>query len=151
MEIDLKNIFRNKVRSFLELSRSTTEQEAFNRMMEGYPERQRQWFGELIGDGTLAEGFRRGIDRYREIGFEMEVVDISNDGMDAVLEIQRSCPVFETAREFGLPPRKVCFVLCDMDVASTNKAFPDWTVKTIARKVDGDCVCIFKHERKAAP
>jgi hypothetical protein len=80
---------------------------------------------------------------------EMQVVDISNNNMDAVLEIQRVCPAlnFKLHSEFGF--EKPCRVICEMDVAATNKAFADMNLKgsILCSQVDGNCVCMFKYER----
>jgi len=77
----------------------------------------------------------------------MQVVDISNNGKDAVLEIQRTCPclVHNLHSEFGFA--KPCHVICEMDVAATEAAFPGIKGSILARQANGDCVCMFKYER----
>ena len=77
----------------------------------------------------------------------MEVVDISNNDMDGVLEVQKACPVLSLSKEYGFD--KPCHIICEMDVEATKTAFSDSGMKggILARQADGDCVCIFKYER----
>jgi hypothetical protein len=102
--------------------------------------------GQFIDNDTLANGFTKAIPFYKQIGMDMAVVDISNDGMDAVLEVQRVCPVMEVAKEYGFD--KPCKVICEMDVEATKKGFGNMSGGIIASKADGDCVCLFKYERE---
>jgi len=52
----------------------------------------------------------------------------------------------EMSKEYGF--EKPCHIICEMDVAATNEAFDDITGNILSRMADGDCVCIFKYERK---
>ena len=101
--------------------------------------------GALIDNTTLAAGFSKAIPLYRNIGMEMEVVDISSDGKDAVIEIQKVCPVLDMAKEFGF--EKPCRVICEMDVAATKEAFEGMKGDILCTKAMGAAVCIFKYER----
>lgn len=78
----------------------------------------------------------------------MEVVDISNKGMDAALEIQNVCPVNDMHKEFGF--ESPCFLICAPDGPAIGEAFPELKVKTLCRQADGDCICMFKFERVKA-
>ncbi len=142
---EMEKIFREKIEQFLELKKEMTDEAAYEKMLEGYPERQKKYFSEFIGDGTLAQGFTKAIAFYKQIGMEMEVVDVSNNGMDAVIEIQKVCPHTQLSQEYGVDP---CRLLCDMDLEATRRAFPEWKADYIARQTEGDCICAYKYERK---
>ncbi len=114
--------------------------------MKGYPERQKQNMGRFIDNDTLANGFTKAIPFYKQIGMDMDVHDISNNGMDAVIEVQKVCPVFDLAKEYGFD--KPCKVICEMDVAATQIGFGNMKGSIITSKAEGDCVCIFKYERE---
>ena len=140
------DMFRKKLETYAKLTKEIGEQKAWDKLFEGYPERQKKNMGALIDNTTLAAGFSKGIPLYKKIGMEMEVVDISCEGMDAVLEIQKTCPVLSMAKEYGLD--SPCHVICEMDVEATQKAFPGMKGEILSRKAAGSCVCIFKYERK---
>ena len=78
-------IFRQKFEQFKKLKEEMGEEKAWEKMFEGYPERQKKNMGQFIENNTLAEGFREAIPQYKQVGMEMEIVDISNKEMDAVL------------------------------------------------------------------
>ncbi|OGL38727.1 MAG: transcriptional regulator [Candidatus Schekmanbacteria bacterium GWA2_38_11] len=140
------DIFRKKFEMFAKLKAEIGEQKAWEKMFEGYPERQRKNMGALIDNATLAAGFSKGIPLYKQIGMDMEVIDISHEGMDAVLEIQRACPALSMCKEYGI--ESPCHVICEMDVEASKKAFPGMKGEILSRKAEGSCVCIFKYERK---
>ncbi len=121
---------------------------ALEMLREGLPERQKQLMGPLIAGVSLAEGFRRSIPIFEQLGMDMEVVDLSNQGQDAVLEIQRVCPYRELAAEFGLPTP--CRITCDLGVAAIQQAFPELKGKILSKLASGDCACLFKYERAAS-
>ena len=77
----------------------------------------------------------------------MAVLDISTEAIDAVLEIQRSCPALNhnLHAEFGF--ERPCELICEMDVAATEKAFPNIRGNVLARMADGHSVCLFKYQR----
>ena len=144
--MDVKEKFRQKFETYRKIMDEDGEQKAWDTLFEGYPERQKQNMGQFIDNDTLANGFTKAIPFYKQIGMDMAVIDISNDGMDAVLEVQRVCPVMEVAKEYGFD--KPCKVICEMDVEATKKGFGNMSGGIIASKADGDCVCLFKYERE---
>jgi hypothetical protein len=76
---------------------------------------------------------------------EMEVVDISNRGIDAALEIQKVCPYLEVGKEYGFDTP--CHVICEMDMEASHRAFPEMKGEILCRQALGSPVCIFKYER----
>ena len=141
-------LFRQKFEQFKQLSAQGGEEFAWETMLEGYPERQKRQMGHYIGNASLAEGFRKAIPAFRQIGMEMDVVDISTPTIDGALEIQRSCPVLTLYREYGIA--KPCHVICEMDVEATRRAFPGLRGEILCTQADGACVCIFKYERSSS-
>ena len=123
------------------------EQKALKKIFEGYSEKLRKRMGQYIDNTTLAEGLRNAISEFEKGGWKMEVVDISNNGMDAALEIQKVCPAMDISREFGY--EKPCFLVCDPDGPAIKEAFPDIKAEKLCQQADGDCICMFKFERKA--
>src|SRR5215207_6498468 len=142
-----EEMFRKKFETFRELVATVGEEQAFEKMLEGYPERQKKQLGALIDDTSLADGFTKAIPIFEKMGMEMGVYDISNLGVDAVIEVQRSCPVLAVCKEYGLA--KPCRVICEMDVEASRRAFPGMDVEILSRQADGACVCVFKYERRA--
>lgn len=145
----LIDVFRKKFETFRQVMDESGEQKAWEALFRGYPERQRANMGKMIEGCSLAEGFRKGIPLYKQMGMEMEVIDLSTDKVDAVLEIQRTCPALEKGlhKEYGF--EKPCHVICEMDIAATQAAFPGMKGKILCRMADGDAVCLFKYERPA--
>jgi len=140
-------MFRKKFETFRKITNESGEKKAWEMLFAGYPERQREHMGAFIKDCSLYEGFSKAIPIYRQIGMDMQVVNISNKGTDAVLEVQRICPVMDLCKEYGF--EKPCHIICEMDVEATKAAFADqgMTGGIVATQVDGNCVCIFKYER----
>ncbi|MBN1929722.1 MAG: L-2-amino-thiazoline-4-carboxylic acid hydrolase [Chlorobiaceae bacterium] len=138
---------RKKFSRYRELSSQLGEAAAREAMLEGFPELQKERMGPLLDRPTLAEAFREAIPLFRSIGMEMAVVDISNRGIDAVLEIQRICPWLEVCREYGFDTP--CHVICELDMEATRRAFPEMQGEILARQAHGSPVCIFKYERPA--
>ncbi len=140
-------MFKKKFETYRQIMDESGDQKAWDTLFEGYPQRQRQNMGRFIDGKTLAEGFTAAIPAYKQLGMEMDVYDISNAGMDAVIEVQKTCPVMEMSKEFGFD--KPCRVICEMDVAATEAGFEDQGMKgsIVCSKAAGDCVCIFKYER----
>ena len=138
-------LFKKKFETYKKIMDESGDQEAWNTLFEGYPERQKKNMGRLIDDTSLAEGFTKGIPLYKQMGMEMEVFDISNNNMDAVIEVQKTCPALALCKEYGF--EKPCRVICEMDVAATEAAFEGMKGGILARQADGECVCIFKYER----
>jgi len=144
--MDAMEKFRKKFETYRKIMDEEGEQKAWDTLFEGYPERQKKNMGQFIDNDTLANGFAKAIPFYKQIGMDMAVIDISNDGMDAVIEVQRVCPVMALAKEYGFD--KPCKVICEMDVEATKKGFGNMSGGIIASKADGDCVCLFKYERE---
>lgn len=141
-------MFRNRFKKYRTLADQIGEDAAFEKMMEGYPEQQKAFMGAFIDGTTMAKGFSDAKPVFRLMGFDMEVIDISQDGKDAVLEIQRVCPVLSISKEYGLDIP--CRVLCEMEQEAVRRAFPETKAAILSRKAHGDCVCTFKYERPAA-
>jgi len=140
---------RKKFARYRELSQKLGESAAWETMLEGFPEVQKQRMGPLLARPTLAEAFREAIPQFESIGMEMDVVDISNKGVDAVLEIQRICPWLEVSKEYGFDTP--CHVVCELDMEATRRAFPEMSGEILCRQALGCPVCIFKYERPANP
>ncbi len=143
---------RKHFERFAELRDQYGSTKAMEIMMSEQAEVEKQRMEPLIRDVSLAEAFRQAIPLFEEFGMKMEVVDISNEGQDAVLEIQRVCPYKALAAEFGL--ETPCQITCDMEVEAIQQAFPGMTGCILSKLAKGDCVCLFKYERqskKAAP
>ncbi|MCC5618137.1 L-2-amino-thiazoline-4-carboxylic acid hydrolase [Nostoc sp. CHAB 5836] len=141
------SMFRNRFAAYKKLIDKIGEDAAFEKMMQAYPDQQKAFMGAFIDDTTLAEGFTSAKPVFRLMGFNMEVVDISQNGVDAVLEIQRVCPVLHLAKEFGL--ESPCTVICEMEQEATRRAFPGIKAAILSKQANGDCVCTFKYERPA--
>ncbi|ARV57957.1 hypothetical protein BZZ01_04260 [Nostocales cyanobacterium HT-58-2] len=136
---------RQRFERFSELKAEYGTSKALEIMRSGQAELQKKLMEPLINQVSLAEGFRQSISIFEEFGMNMEVVDISNVGKDAVLEIQRVCPYMSLAREFGL--QTPCQITCDMEVEAVEEAFPDMKGRILSKLACGDCVCVFKYER----
>ncbi len=90
-------LLRQRFEHFAQLRAEYGTAKARQMMMDGQAERQKQLMSRFISGVSLAEGFRRSIPIFERLGMKMEVVDISNQGQDAVLEIQRVCPYMALA------------------------------------------------------
>ena len=139
-------IFRKRFETFNKLSEEMGKEKAWEKMFEGYPEQHKERMGHFIDNDTLASGFSKAISAFKEGGWDMEVVDISNKGMDAVIEIQKVCPALGICKDYGY--EQPCFLVCEMDGEATKRAFPDMHGEILCRQVEGACVCAFKYERK---
>jgi len=149
--MDAKEFFRKKFETYRKVMDQSGEQKAWETLFQGYPERQKVNMGRMIDNCSLAEGFTKGIPLYKQMGMDMQVIDLSNEKVDAVLEIQRTCPALAGGlhKEFGFD--KPCKVICEMDIAATMAAFPDMKGKILASMAGGDVVCLFKYERPKNP
>lgn len=136
---------KKKFARFKELSDRHGEAVAWETMLENFPELQKQRMGPMLALPTLAEAFRTAVPVFEAIGMEMDVVDISNRGIDAVLEIQRICPWLEVCKEYGFDTP--CHVICEMDMEASRRAFPEMNGEILSRIALGSPVCIFKYER----
>jgi hypothetical protein len=140
-------LFRQKFETFKQLSAQAGEESAWDKMLVGYPERQKRQMGHFIDDASLADGFRKALASF-PIGMEMDVVDISTATIDGALEILRTCPAISLYREYGLD--RPCHVICEMDVEATRRAFPGIRGEILCTQADGASVCIVKYERKSS-
>jgi len=138
---------RKKFARFRELSNEFGEEMAWETMLEGFPELQKERMGPLLALPTLIEGFRKSIPIFNAIGMDMVAVDISNRDIDAALEIQKVCPYLEAGNEFGFDIP--CHVICELDMEATRRAFPEMEGEILSRQAYGSPVCIFKYERPA--
>jgi len=142
-------VFRGKFASYRKILDEAGEKKAWETLFDGYPERQRNNMGKFFDKNpTLAAAFSDAVAPYKQIGMEMEVVDISNNSTDGVLEIQRVCPCLKFGIHSEFKFDKPCHVICEMDVAATQAAFPGMKGTILSRMADGDCVCMFKYERE---
>jgi predicted ArsR family transcriptional regulator len=141
------DIFRQRFEAYQTYVKEVGEEKALEKIFEGYPERHRKNMGRFINNASLAEGFSMAIKEFTHGGWDMSVVDISGNGMDAVIEIQRGCPALAIAREFGY--EKPCFLVCNLDGAASRIAFPEMQGEVLCRIADGASACVFKYERKA--
>ena len=147
MDTQGTELFRKRFEQFEKLKEEFGEEKAWEKLFEGYPERQKKNMGSFIDNNTLAEGFSLAIPSYKEFGMEMEVIDVSNHGMDAVIEIQKTCPALPFYKEYGF--EKPCELICEMDGKASKIAFPELNAKFLCTQAEGACVCAFKYERKA--
>ena len=141
------NLFRNRFIRYKKLAEEIGDEAAFEKMLEKYPEQQKALMGAFIDNATIADGFKKSIPLLRPIGFITEIVDISQNGVDAALEIQRVCPALSLAKEYGF--ETPCRVLCDMEQEAARRAFPGMKASLLSKQAEGDCVCVFKYERPA--
>ncbi|MBG1261454.1 L-2-amino-thiazoline-4-carboxylic acid hydrolase [Nostoc commune] len=139
------NLFRNRFVRYKKLAKEMGDEAAFEKMMEKYPEQQKALMGAFIDNATLAEGFKKPIPLLRMMGFITEIIDISQNGTDAALEIQRVCPALSLAKEYGF--QTPCYLLCEMEQEAARRAFPGLKASILSKQAEGDCVCVFKYER----
>lgn len=144
---ELIEVARKKFARFRELRAQFGEEQAWETMLEGFPELQKQRMGPLLALPTLIEGFMQSIPIFNTIGMDMQAVDISNRGIDAALEIQKVCPYLEVCKEYGY--ETPCHVICELDMEASHRAFPEMKGEILARQALGSPVCIFKYERPA--
>jgi hypothetical protein len=144
---NVAEVFRNKFATYRKLLDEADEKTAWDTLFNGYPERQKVNMGPKIEGTTLTAGFSSAIPNYKKMGMEMVIHDISNNGQDAVLEIQKACPILDNGWHTEFSFEKPCHIVCEMDIAATEAAFPNIKGSILARMADGNCVCLFKYER----
>lgn len=144
-ETKAMNLFRKRFQKYQKLVEEIGEKAAFEKMMEKYPEQQKALMGTFIDDNTLAKGFQQAAPLLGLMGFDMDVVDVSQNETDAALEIQRVCPVLSIAKEYGFD--NPCRLFCEMEQEATRRAFPGIKAAILSKQAEGDCVCVFKYER----
>lgn len=138
-------LFRNRFKRYRNLVEELGDEAAFEKMMEKYPEQQKALMGTFIENNTLAQGFKKAAPLLGLMGFVMEIVDVSQNEIDAALEIQRVCPVLAIAKEYGFD--NPCRVFCEMEQEATRRAFPGMKAAILSKQAEGSCVCVFKYER----
>ncbi|MGK7908429.1 MAG: NAD(P)H-binding protein [Synechococcus sp.] len=136
---------RIRFEQFAQLRDQYGKARALELLRKRLAERQKTLMGPLITDVSLSKGFRHAIPNFEQLGMDMEVVDLSNQVKDAVLEIQRICPYRELAAEFGLP--SPCEITCDLEVEAIQQAFPEIKGQILSKLANGDSACLFKYER----
>ena len=138
---------RARFEQFAQLRAQYGTAKAIEMLRSSLPQRQKTLMSPFIAGVSLAEGFRRSLPIFEQLGMEMEVVELSNQDQDAVLEIQRVCPYRELAAEFGLS--SPCQITCDLEVSAIQQAFPELKGRILSKLAKGDCVCLFKYERES--
>ena len=146
-EMDFASATHLKFSTFKSLSEQLGPEEAWDKMVSDFTLQEKQRLGPFLTEPTLARGFTISIPFFKRIGMEMVVVDISNGGTDAVLEIQKVCPYLLICKEHGFPTP--CHAICEMHVEAIRRAFPEMKGDIVSRLAFGDCVCVFKYERPA--
>jgi hypothetical protein len=136
---------RERLRRYLAVAETAGVDAAREALLDGYPELQRQKMGPLIGGVRLIAGFERAVPLFAAIGVRSEMVDVSTDATDAVLEINTTCMCRDAAADLGLD--KPSGVLCELDFEATRRAFPELSVCALKRQVDGAHVCVFRYAR----
>jgi predicted ArsR family transcriptional regulator len=140
-------LFRNRFIRYKKLVDDMGEEAAYEKMLEKYPDQQKALMGAFIDNNTLAEGFKKSIPLLRQIGFTTEIIDVSQNGADAALEIQRVCPFLPLTQEYGF--ENPCRIFCEMEQEAARRAFPEMKASLLSRQAEGDAVCVFKYERPA--
>ena len=148
MDIDNKEFLASthqKFSTFKALSEQLGQDQAWEKMLEKISQKEKQRMTPFLSESTLAKGFTITIPFFKRIGMEMEVMDISNRGIDAVLEIQKHCPYLLICKEHGFATP--CHVICEMHIEATRRAFPEMKGELLSSQAFGDCICLFKYER----
>lgn len=130
---------RARVVRYLELRTKLGAEDAREVLLEGYPERQKANMGPLIEGVALIDGFGKAQPLFAAMGVRQELVDVSTPDTDAVLEINVTCMCAEAGATEPL--------LCELDFEATRRAFPEMTVCSLHRMVDGANACVFRYER----
>lgn len=139
------SLFRKRFIRYEMLVNQVGEAKAYEAMMEHYPQQQKALMGTFIDHSPLAVGFTKAIPLLRLMGFETEVIDISQNGIDAALEIQRVCPFMALAQEYEI--NSPCQLFCEMEQEAARRAFTGLKASILTSQQAGSCVCVFKYER----
>lgn len=137
---------RDRLERYRRISAERGQDAAREELLRGYPEIQRTKMGPLIDGVPLISGFRRAVPMFAAIGVREEVVDISTDDTDAVLEIATTCMCRTAASDLGLQAAEP--VLCELDFEATRRAFPEMSVRAECQQARGDAVCVFRYQRR---
>lgn len=146
-ESKANNLFRKRFIRYKKLVEEMGEPQAYEAMLEKYPQQQKALMGTFIDNASLAEGFTKAIPLLGLMGFKTEVVDISQNGIDATLEIQKVCPFLGLSQEYGF--ETPCRLFCEMEQEAARRAFPGLKAEILSKQAEGACVCVFKYERPA--
>lgn len=138
---------RERLERYLRLCDEIGPQAAREELLKGYPELQRAKMGPLIEGVPLIEGFRRAVPLFAAIGIREEVVDVSGETTDAVLEISLSCMCRDAYADCGRDPAQARPVLCELDFEASRRAFPEMSVRADCQQADGALLCVFRYCR----
>jgi len=94
--------------------------------------------GPMLALPSLADEFKAAVPFFEAIVMKMDVVEISDRVNDATLEIQRFCPYLEACREHGFETH--CHVICEMDMETAHRAFPELKGEILTRQALGSPV-----------
>jgi hypothetical protein len=139
---------RERLERYLRLSAERGPDAAREQLLEGYPEIQRAKMGPLIDGVPLIDGFAKAVPLFAAIGVREEVVDISDETTDAVLEIALTCMCRNAYADAGLDPADARPVLCELDFEASRRAFPEMSVRAERRQADGAELCVFRYSRQ---
>jgi hypothetical protein len=106
--------------------------------------------GPLIDGVPLITGFAKAVPMFAAIGVREEVVDVSSETTDAVLEIATTCMCRNAYADAGLDPDDARPVLCELDFEASRRAFPEMSVRAECQQADGAQVCVFRYSRRRA-
>lgn len=107
--------------------------------------RQAARIGPLIDHHRLAEGLATAVPGLAAIGIAAEFVDDSRPGEDAALEVMLTCSCLAAAERLGLTPPEP--IVCELDLAATERAIPGLSTRVLARQTDQKKVCVFRFSR----
>ncbi|NTW63625.1 MAG: L-2-amino-thiazoline-4-carboxylic acid hydrolase [Chlorobiaceae bacterium] len=136
-----------KFAAYKTLNEQSGPEQARIEMLKLFADEQINHMMPFIAKATLAEGVSLAIPFFKSIGMEMIVVDISNNGTDAALEIHKHCPYMKIAGKYGFATP--CHIFCEIEMDVTLRAFPSIKAEIISRMAYDSSVCIFKYERRA--
>ncbi|MBV5327897.1 MAG: L-2-amino-thiazoline-4-carboxylic acid hydrolase [Chlorobium sp.] len=131
---------------YKKLSEQSGPEQAWIQMLRYYPDEQIKRMMPFLDKSSLAEGFALGIPFLKSIGIGAVVVDISNNGIDAALEIHKQCPYMKISKKYGFA--EPCHIICEMEMEIIRRAFPGTKAEIISRKTYDSSICVFKYERR---
>jgi len=138
---------RERLERYHRLLASGSQAEAFETLLDGYPERQRRLMSPYIEGRSLADGFGQVREVFAEMGIREEIVDVSTPGEDAAIEVLTTCMCCDAAKDLGVSESSP--VLCELDFEATRRAFPGLEVTVHHRMTDGAFACVFRYSRAA--
>ena len=146
-----ERVFRERQRGrlvqYLRLREEVGDEQAFEALLEGYPQQQRRLMGPYIESKSLADGFREVRDMFAELGIREEIVDVSTRERDAAIEVLTTCMCQNACEEMGLTEPSP--LLCELDFEATRRAFPGIAIDVHHRMVDGAFACVFRYSRRS--